>query len=112
MCQLPGLVPGSVFEPIMPLMTNAKLDKMLRLLVALEKAPQPSHDLAQALATSRPTVIRLVEELRELGCQIEAVREGHSDWAYHLSDWGVFAPGRVRGYVETARLVRSETEAV
>lgn len=81
-------------------MANAKLDKALRLLVAIERAPQNSHDLAVTLDTSRPTVVRLVEDLRELGCNIEAVREGKTDWSYHLHDWGVFAPARVRRYLK------------
>lgn len=81
-------------------MTNPKLDKAMRLLVAIEREPQSSHDLAGTLQTSRPTVVRLVEDLRELGCHIEAVREGKADWAYHLHDWGVFAPARVRKYLK------------
>lgn len=77
-------------------MTNPKLDKALRLLVAIEREPQSSYALAGTLETSRATVVRLVENLRELGCGIEAVREGKGDWAYYLSDWGVFRPERVR----------------
>ena len=83
-------------------MTNPRIEKAMRLLVAIEQAPQSSHELAVSLATSRPTVVRLVEELRELGCRIEAVREGKSDWAYHLHDWGVFAPARVRKHCVSA----------
>lgn len=81
-------------------MTSPKLEKALRLLVAIERNPQSSHELATTLTTSRPTVVRLVEDLRELGCNIEAVLEGKADWAYHLHDWGVFAPGRVRNYLK------------
>ena len=84
-------------------MPSPILDKLLRLLTALEKAPQSSHALARTLGVSRTTAVRLVEDLRELGCHIEAVREGSTDWAYHLHDWGVFAPARVRRYVETTR---------
>lgn len=80
-------------------MTSPKLDKAMRLLVAIERTPQDSHALAGVLNVSRPTAVRLVEELRALGCGIEAVREGQSDWAYHLHDWGVFAPARVRRWV-------------
>jgi biotin operon repressor len=87
-------------DPIMQLMANPKLDKAMRLLVAIERQPQSSHVLAGTLQTSRPTVIRLVEDLRELGCNIEAMREGKSDWAYHLHDWGVFEPARVRAYLK------------
>lgn len=79
---------------------NPKMDKSLRLLAALDRRPQSSHELASSLATSRPTVVRLVEDLRGMGCQIEAVREGRADWAYHLRDWGVFAPARVRRHLE------------
>lgn len=84
-------------------MISPKLDKALRLLVALDRLPQSSHDLAARLDTSRPTVVRLVEELRGLGCRIEAVREGRADWAYHLHDWGIFEPARVRGLLEGGR---------
>ena len=98
---MPGPVPGFVApenEPIM-LPMNSKMDKSLRLLIALDRSPQSSHELALTLDTSRPTGVRLVEELRELGCRIEAVREGSADWAYHLQDWGVFEPERVRLHV-------------
>ncbi|MBU0749140.1 MAG: HTH domain-containing protein [Gammaproteobacteria bacterium] len=83
----------------MPPMISPKLDKALRLLVALDRLPQSSHQLATRLETSRPTVVRLVDELRELGCRIDAVREGRADWAYHLQDWGIFEPERVRLHV-------------
>ncbi|MBL8386999.1 MAG: HTH domain-containing protein [Hydrogenophaga sp.] len=76
-------------------MANPKLEKSLRLLVAIERNPQSSVALAETLGVSRPTVVRLVEELRELGCQIVAVRDG-MEWFYELHDWGVFAPARVR----------------
>lgn len=87
----------------MQAMTNPKLDKALRLLVAIEREPQSSYALAGTLETSRATVVRLVDNLRELGCRIEAVREGKGDWSYHLHDWGVFAPARVRRHVEGAQ---------
>jgi predicted transcriptional regulator len=74
--------------------------QILLVLVAIERNPQSSYELAGTLKTSRPTVVRLVEDLRELGCNIEAVREGKTDWAYHLHDWGVFAPARVRTYLK------------
>lgn len=85
-------------------MTSPKLDKAMRLLVAIERNPQSSHELASTLGISRPTVVRLVEDLRDLGCNIEAVREGKADWSYNLHDWGVFAPGRVRKYLRDQRL--------
>ena len=85
---------------MMRAMTSPKLDKALRLLVAIERKPQSSHELAVTLNVSRPTAVRLVEELRDLGCNIEAVREGKADWSYHLHDWGVFAPARVRQYLK------------
>ena len=84
----------------MQLMTSPKLNKAMRLLVAIETRPQSSHELAVTLKVSRPTAVRLVEELRDLGCKIEAVRDGSADWAYHLHDWGVFAPARVRKYLK------------
>lgn len=90
----------SLSEPMIQVMSNPKTDKLLRLLVAIERHPQSSHELAGVLGISRPTVVRLVESLRDLGCGIEAVREGQSDWAYHLRDWGVFAPARVRRHVK------------
>lgn len=55
--------------------------------------------LAETLGVSRPTVVRLVEDLRELGCGIVAVRDG-MEWFYELHDWGVFAPARVRRLVK------------
>ncbi len=88
----------SNFDATIHGMSNAKLDKSLRLLVAIEREPQSSYALAEVLDVSRPTVVRLVEDLRELGCKIESVRDG-SDWAYHLHDWGVFSPSRVRRHV-------------
>lgn len=80
-------------------MANPKLEKSLRLLVAIEHDPRSSVALAETLGVSRPTVVRLVEELRELGCKIESVRDG-MEWSYHLHDWGVFAPARVRRLVK------------
>jgi biotin operon repressor len=81
-------------------MTSPKLDKAMRLLVAIEREPQSSVQLAGTLSVGRTTVVRLVDELRGLGCRIEAVREGKGDWSYHLHDWGVFEPPRVRKYVK------------
>lgn len=77
---------------------NSKMDKSLRLLIALDRRPQSSHELALTLDTSRPTVVRLVEDLRGMGCQIEAVRQGRAEWSYHLQDWGVFSAERVRRF--------------
>lgn len=77
-------------------MANRKFDNALRLLTALDRLPQSGPQLAAALGVSLPTVARMVAELREMECRIEAVREGHSDWSYHLRDWGVFDPARVR----------------
>lgn len=79
-------------------MANRKFDNSLRLLAALDRLPQSGPQLAAVLGVSLPTVARMVAELREMGCQIDAVREGHSDWSYHLRDWGVFEPSRVRLY--------------
>lgn len=75
----------------------------MRLLVAMERKPQSSHALAVTMNVSRTTVVRLVDELRELGCTIEAVRTGSVDWTYHVLDWGVFSPDRVRRYVAEQR---------
>lgn len=80
-------------------MANPKLEKSLRLLVAIERNPQSCQELTETLGASRATVQRLVEELRELGCNIESVRDG-MEWSYHLHDWGVFAPARVRRLVK------------
>lgn len=80
-------------------MANRKFDNTLRLLAALDRLPQSGPALAALLGVSLPTVARLVAELREMGCRIDAVREGHSDWSYHLRDWGVFNAERVRRYV-------------
>jgi biotin operon repressor len=96
-----ALLPASRFESMIAAMTNPKLDKALRLLVAIERRPQSSHELATTLGVSRPTSVRLVEELRGLGCRIESVRDG-MDWRYHLHDWGVFSPARVRKYLKDA----------
>lgn len=86
----------------MQAMTSPKLEKAMRLLVAIDRNPQSSHELAESLSISRPTIVRLVEDLRELGCDIEAVREGKAEWTYNLRDWGVFAPARVRSYLKGA----------
>lgn len=80
-------------------MQNPKLDKLLQALVAIDRAALSSYELAQALGTGRTTAIRLVEQLRELGCTITSQREGHDYW-YTLTDWGVFSPQRVKMYVQ------------
>ena len=67
-------------------MTNPKLDKSLRALVVIDRGTVSSVDLANALNVSRPTAVRLVESLRELGCTIASEREGHDYW-YRLADW-------------------------
>lgn len=82
---------------------TTNLDLAMRLLVTIADRPQCSHDLAEALGTSRATVVRLVETLRALGCRVDAVREGKHDWAYHLGGWGVFAPDRVRRHLRGLR---------
>lgn len=79
-------------------MSNPKMVKALLLLASIDRKPQSSPELARALVVSRPTVVRLVEDLRDLGCVIESVRDG-MDWAYHLKDWGVFDRARVRQLV-------------
>lgn len=81
-------------------MTLLRMDVALQLLVAIERIPQNSHDLALTLGVSRPTVVRVVEALRTMGCKIEAERDDYREWAYHLLDWGVFAPDRVRKRVQ------------
>lgn len=80
-------------------MTIPKLDKAMRLLVAIADAPTSSVHLAQRTGYGRATVVRLVAELRELGCKIDAERDG-SDFSYYLRDWGVFDRKRLRSYVE------------
>lgn len=94
-----ALLPVSVFDTMIRGMTNPKLDKSLRALVVIDRGTVSSVDLAQALAVSRPTAVRLVEGLRELGCTIASEREGHDYW-YRLADWGVFSPARVKAYVK------------
>ena len=84
---------------MMRTMTNPRLDKALRALVVIDRATVSSVALAQAVGVSRPTAVRLVESLRELGCTIASEREGHDYW-YRLDDWGVFSPGRVKKYVK------------
>ncbi len=80
-------------------MANRKFDNALRLLAALDRLPQSGPQLTAVLGVSLPTVARMVADLREMGCQIEAERVGHSDWSYHLRDWGVFDAVRVRQHV-------------
>lgn len=94
-----ALLPVSGIDTMIRGMTNPKLDKALRALVVIDRAAVSSFDLAQALDVSRPTAVRLVESLRELGCTIASERAGHDYW-YRLDDWGVFSPGRVRKYVK------------
>lgn len=84
---------------MMHAMMNPKLDKALRALVVIDRTAVSSVELAQAVGVSRPTAVRLVESLRELGCTIASEREGHDYW-YRLDDWGVFSPGRVKKYVK------------
>jgi len=83
----------------MPPMTNPKMDKALRALVVIDRAAVSSFELAVAIGVSRPTVIRLVESLRDFGCQIVSERAGHDFW-YRLDDWGVFSSDRVKKYVK------------
>ncbi len=80
-------------------MTIPKLDKALHLLVAIADAPTSSVHLAQRTGYGRATVVRLVTDLRALGCKIDAERDG-SDFSYYLRDWGVFDRARVRRYVK------------
>lgn len=79
-------------------MANPKLDKALRALVVIDRGSVSSVSLAAAVGVSRPTAVRLVESLRELGCTIASEREGHDYW-YRLDDWGVFSARRVREHV-------------
>lgn len=83
-------------------MTIPKFDKALRLLVAIDRAPQSSVDLAESTGISRPHVVRLVASLREMGCKIESVQSstGKGEFAYYLRDWGMFDAARVRKYVK------------
>lgn len=84
----------------MPAMMLPKLDKALRLMVELERRPASSFALARQLGTSRATVMRLIDSLRELGCRVDAERDEAGEWAYYLSDWGVFRPERVRQWAK------------
>ena len=86
----------SLKAPIMTRMANTKLTNAMRLLVELERCPQSSWKLAKCLDISRPTVVRLVAEVRELGCDVMAVPVGNADWSYHLGSWGVFDPVGVK----------------
>lgn len=79
-------------------MTIPKMDKAMRLLVAMERAPMSSVQLADATGYGRATVVRLVTELRSLGCKIESQRGAGGEYA--LRDWGVFDSARVRRYVK------------
>ena len=92
-------LPVSIIDTMIRGMTNPKLDKSLRALVVIDRGTVSSVDLANALNVSRPTAVRLVESLRELGCTIASERDGHDYW-YRLADWGVFSPARVRTYVK------------
>lgn len=80
-------------------MTIPKLDKALHLLVAMEETPMSSVRLAEKTGHGRATIVRLVTELRSLGCKIDAERDG-ADFSYYLRDWGVFDRARVRRYVK------------
>lgn len=95
----------------MPGMSFPKMDKALRLLVELERRPASSYALADVTGASRATVMRLIDDLRELGCRIEAVRDEAGDWAYYLSDWGVFRPERVRQWAKNQGPVASTRSA-
>lgn len=79
-------------------MTIPKMDKAMQLLVAMEKAPKSSVELAAATGYGRATVVRLVTELRSLGCKIETQRGAGGE--YVLQDWGVFDAARVRRHVK------------
>ena len=97
-----ALLPVSLIDTMIRGMTNPKLDKSLRALVVIDRGTVSSVDLANALNVSRPTAVRLVESLRELGCTIASERDGHDYW-YRLADWGVFSPARVRTYVKALK---------
>ena len=92
-------LPASIIDSMMHAMTSPKLDKALRALVVIDRGTVSSVDLAKSLDVSRPTAVRLVESLRELGCTISSEREGHDYW-YRLADWGVFSAARVKAYVK------------
>ena len=92
-------LPVSEIDSMIRPMTNPKLDKALRALVVIDRAAVSSVTLAAAVGVSRPTAVRLVESLRELGCTIASERDGHDYW-YRLDDWGVFSPTGVRAYVK------------
>lgn len=79
-------------------MTIPKMDKAMRLLVALDRTPMSSVQLAAVTGYGRATVVRLVAELRDLGCSIESQRGAGGE--YELRDWGVFDSARVRRYVK------------
>lgn len=81
---------------------NPKLDNALHALVLIDRAAVSSVSLAAMMGCSRLTAMRLVESLRQMGCTIHAEREGHCYW-YTLTDWGVFAPERVKRYVAEQR---------
>lgn len=80
-------------------MAALNLALALRVLVALADRPRSSYELAQALGVSRATVVRVVAQLRGLGCGIEAVPCGQRDWAYFVQDWGIFNAPRTRALV-------------
>lgn len=87
---------------MIPTMSIPKLDKALRLLVAIERTPMSSVALAGVTEISRPHVVRLVASLRSIGCKIDSVQAatGRGEFSYHLRDWGVFDAARVRRYVK------------
>ena len=84
-------------------MTIPKMDKAMRLLVLLERQPMSGVQLAKVAGLGRATVVRLVTDLRELGCKVDSERTEGRDFAYTLRDWGVFDSARVKRYVK-ARL--------
>ncbi|MES1977294.1 MAG: HTH domain-containing protein [Pseudomonadota bacterium] len=79
-------------------MANPKLDKAMQLLVALERNPMSSHQLAATTGFGRATVVRLVTDLRELGCKIESQRGAAGE--YELKGWGVFDSAAVKRYLK------------
>lgn len=83
-------------------MTIPKLDRALRLLVTLEREPMSGVQLAAVTGMGRATVVRLVTDLRALGCTIESERTEGREFAYTLTDWGVFDPARVKRHLKAA----------
>lgn len=82
-------------------MTIPKMDKAMQLLVAMDGSPMSSVQLAAATGYGRATVVRLVTELRGLGCKIATQRGAGGE--YILQDWGVFDAARVRRHVKGSK---------